>query len=67
MPFNSASVLIRFSKFFSKICLVKWICMLIGLLPTPIHHFSADFVPKSRIFEPKCDPIFIRSIPFNSE
>jgi hypothetical protein len=39
MPFNSASVLIRSSKFFAKICLVKWICMLTGLLPTPIPSF----------------------------
>ena len=29
--------------------------------------FSVDFVPKSRNFEPKCDLILIRSIPFNSE
>ena len=39
MPFNSAFVLIRSSKFFLKICQVKWICMLIGLLPTPIPSF----------------------------
>jgi len=43
MPFNSASVLIRFSKFFSRICLITWICMLIGLLPTPIPSFQCRF------------------------
>jgi hypothetical protein len=68
MPFNSASVLIRSSKFFLKICQVRWICMLIGLLPTPIPSlWCRFFVPKSLNFEPKCDPILNRSIPFNSE
>jgi hypothetical protein len=36
MPFNSASVLIRSSKFFLEIYKVRWICMLIRPLPTPI-------------------------------
>jgi hypothetical protein len=36
MPFNSASVLIRSSKFFLGICQIRWLCMIIRLLPTPI-------------------------------
>ena len=27
----------------------------------------SNFAPNSRIFEPKCGPVLVRSIPFNSE
>ncbi len=68
MLFDSASVLIRFFEVFPKDSSSKvgvhayWA---ITYAYTAV--FSVDFVPKSRNFEPKCDPILIRSIPFNSE
>jgi hypothetical protein len=34
---------------------------------TLYHCFSVDFCAKISNFEPKCGPILIRSIPFNSE
>jgi hypothetical protein len=50
MPFNSASVLIRSSKFFSKICQIRWICMLIGLLLTFIPSVGFEFCAKTLNF-----------------
>ncbi len=66
MPFNSASVLIRFSKFFLGISQPRCLCMLIGLLPTPIPLLYIEICAKILNFMPKCCPVQSRSIPFNS-
>jgi hypothetical protein len=67
---NAVQFSIRSDPFFEVFRKVRWICMLIGLLSTPILYtiiFSVGFCAEISNFEPKCGPIFNRSIPFNSK